>query len=134
MKANKLRMKRKLRDQRHQIDKILDRLADYLAMVESHTNPTTPPQTQAQTVTREPLTPPTYSPQSGLSPEFIARYSLTNRHVQVTEPLLRGKSDKEIAALLNIGLNTVQTHLKHIYRKTNTRGRYALMALVGLNK
>jgi DNA-binding NarL/FixJ family response regulator len=134
MKANKLRMKRKLRDQTYQIANVLGRLTDYLVTVESHANPTTPPQTQAQTVAREPLTPSTCSPQSGLSPDFIARYSLTNRHVQVTEQLLRGKSDKEIASLLNIGITTVQTHLKHIYRKTETRGRYALMVLVGLNK
>jgi DNA-binding CsgD family transcriptional regulator len=74
-----------------------------------------------------------YSPQ-GLSPEFTKKYGLSNRQAEVTGALLQGKSDKEIAALLDIALNTVQTHLKHIYRKTGVRGRYALMALVGLGR
>jgi DNA-binding NarL/FixJ family response regulator len=75
-----------------------------------------------------------YSLESGLSPEFIQKYGLSNRQAEVTEALLKGKSDKEIAALLDIALNTVQVHLKAIYRKTGTRGRYALMALAGLGK
>jgi DNA-binding CsgD family transcriptional regulator len=69
---------------------------------------------------------------SGLSPEFIEKYGLSDRQADVTQALLLGKHDKEIAALLNIDLNTVKTHLKKIYRKTGARGRYALMALVGL--
>jgi DNA-binding CsgD family transcriptional regulator len=68
----------------------------------------------------------------GLSPEFIEKYGLSSRQAEVTEVMLLGKSDKEIAALLNIALNTVQVHLKHVYRKTGARGRYALMALVGV--
>jgi DNA-binding CsgD family transcriptional regulator len=69
---------------------------------------------------------------SGLGPEFIQKYDLSGRQADVTQALLLGKSDREIAALLNIKLNTVKTHLKHVYRKTGTRGRYALMALVGV--
>jgi DNA-binding CsgD family transcriptional regulator len=76
-------------------------------------------------------TPSAYSSQ-GLSPDFTKKYGLSKRQTEVTGALLQGKSDKEIAALLDIALNTVQTHLKHIYRKTGVRGRYALMALVGL--
>jgi DNA-binding NarL/FixJ family response regulator len=68
---------------------------------------------------------------SGLSPEFIDSYGLSSRQVDVTGALLSGKSDREIAALLNIGINTVKTHIKSIYRKTGARGRYALMALAG---
>jgi DNA-binding CsgD family transcriptional regulator len=73
-----------------------------------------------------------WTPRSGLTPEFIEKYRLSERQADVTQALLLGKSDKEIAALLNIELNTVKTHLKIVYRKTGTRGRYALMALVGL--
>jgi DNA-binding CsgD family transcriptional regulator len=69
---------------------------------------------------------------SGLSPEFIEKYGLSGRQADVTEALLLGKHDKEIAVLLNIDINTVKTHLKKIYRKTGARGRYALMSLVGL--
>jgi DNA-binding CsgD family transcriptional regulator len=69
---------------------------------------------------------------NGLGPEFIKKYCLSGRQTDVTQTLLLGKSDREIAAFLDITLNTVKTHLKHIYRKTGVRGRYALMALVGL--
>jgi DNA-binding CsgD family transcriptional regulator len=79
-------------------------------------------------------TPPVYSPHSGLSPEFIEKYGLTGREVEVAAALLRGKSDKEIAVLLYIAVNTVQVHLKNIYRKTGSSGRYALMALAGTGK
>jgi DNA-binding NarL/FixJ family response regulator len=69
---------------------------------------------------------------NGLAPEFIKKYRLSDRQADVTQALLLGKHDKEIAAFLKIELNTVKTHLKNIYRKTGARGRYALMALVGL--
>ena len=72
--------------------------------------------------------------QNGLSPEFIEKYGLTSREAELIVVLLQGKSDKEIAALLDIALNTVQVHLKHIYKKTSTKGRYALMVLAGLGK
>jgi DNA-binding CsgD family transcriptional regulator len=79
-------------------------------------------------------TPPVYSLQSGLSPEFIEKYGLTGREAEITVALLGGKSNKEIAALLYIDINTVQTHLTSIYRKTGAPGRYALMSLAGLGK
>jgi DNA-binding CsgD family transcriptional regulator len=67
----------------------------------------------------------------GLTQEFIQRYDLTRRQADVTEIVLLGKPDREIAALLDIGLNTVKTHLKKVYKKTGVRGRCALMVLVG---
>jgi DNA-binding CsgD family transcriptional regulator len=77
-------------------------------------------------------TPPLYSPQGGISPEFITQYGLSNREAEVTEVLLGGKSDKEIGVLLDIAGSTVRVHLKNIYKKTGVPGRYALMSLVGL--
>jgi DNA-binding CsgD family transcriptional regulator len=79
-------------------------------------------------------TPPIYSPHGGLSPEFIEKYGLSNRETEVTVAILQGKSDKEISVLLDIAVNTVQVHLKSVYRKTGAPGRYALMALTGLGK
>jgi DNA-binding CsgD family transcriptional regulator len=73
-------------------------------------------------------------PRGGLSLEFIEKYDLSRRQADVAEVLLRGKSDKDIAAFLGIAPNTVQTHLKKVYRKTGTGGRFALMALVGIPK
>jgi DNA-binding CsgD family transcriptional regulator len=77
-----------------------------------------------------PQPPSANSPRGGLSPEFIEKYGLTKRQAELTAVLLQGKSDREIAALSGIAVNTVQVHLKKIYRKTGARGRCALMALV----
>jgi DNA-binding CsgD family transcriptional regulator len=44
--------------------------------------------------------------------------------------MLLGKNDKEIAVKLNIAINTVQAHLKRIYRKIGAAGRFALFALL----
>jgi DNA-binding CsgD family transcriptional regulator len=76
-------------------------------------------------------TPPVYTPQSGLSPEFIEKYGLSVRETEIATALLQGKSYKDIATLLYISIETVKTHLKSIYRKTGVPGRYALMALAG---
>lgn len=76
-------------------------------------------------------TPPLYTPANGLSPVFIEKYHLSKRQIEITELLLRGRSNKEIAVDLNIEVNTVQVHLQNIYRKTGAPGRYAMMALAG---
>jgi DNA-binding CsgD family transcriptional regulator len=79
-------------------------------------------------------TPPVYTLTNGLSAEFTEKYELSKRQVKVAEALLQGKSNKEIAVLLDIEVNTVQVHLQNVYRKTGAPGRYALMALVGQGK
>jgi DNA-binding CsgD family transcriptional regulator len=76
-------------------------------------------------------TPPVSTQANGLSAEFAGKYELSKRQVEVAQALLQGKSNKEIAVLLNIEVNTVQVHLQNVYRKTGAPGRYALMALVG---
>jgi DNA-binding CsgD family transcriptional regulator len=75
-------------------------------------------------------TPPVWTAEHGLSAAFIEKYEITPRERDVIEVLVRGKTDKEIAVKLNMKLNTVQTHLKNIYRKTGAAGRFALSALV----
>jgi DNA-binding CsgD family transcriptional regulator len=75
-------------------------------------------------------TPPVWTPEQGLSVGFIEKYEITPREREVVEAMLQGKTDKEIAAALNIAVNTVQVHLKRIYRKTGAAGRFALSALV----
>jgi DNA-binding CsgD family transcriptional regulator len=75
-------------------------------------------------------TPPSVTPAQGLSAVFIEKYEITLREREVVEAMLQGKTDKEIAVTLNIAVNTVQVHLKRIYRKTGTSGRFALSALV----
>ncbi len=74
--------------------------------------------------------PPVWSPEQGLSHLFIEKYEITPREREVIEIMLDGKTDKEIAIALNIAVNTVQAHLKRIYRKTGASGRFALSALI----
>jgi DNA-binding CsgD family transcriptional regulator len=75
-------------------------------------------------------TPPVWTQEQGLSAAFIEKYEITPREREVVEAMLQGKTDKEIAVRLNIAVNTVQVHLKRIYRKTGAAGRFALSALV----
>jgi DNA-binding CsgD family transcriptional regulator len=74
--------------------------------------------------------PPVWTLEQGLSPAFIKKYEITPREREVVEAMVRGKTDKEIAVCLDIAVNTVQVHLKRIYRKTGAAGRFALSALV----
>jgi DNA-binding CsgD family transcriptional regulator len=98
-------------------------------------NPVTLPETVTQTVEGKPCkTPLAHSPENGLRTEFIDQYGLSKRQAEVTELLLRGISNKEIASILGIEHNTVQVHVRKIYRKTGVRGRYALMALCGVER
>jgi DNA-binding CsgD family transcriptional regulator len=74
--------------------------------------------------------PPVWTLEQGLSPAFIEKYEITPREREVVEALVQGKTDKEIALCLDMAVNTVQVHLKRIYRKTGAAGRFALSALV----
>jgi len=75
-------------------------------------------------------TPPVWTSEQGLSAAFIEKYEITPREREVIEAMLLGKTDKEISIKLYIAVNTVQAHLKRIYRKTGASGRFALSALV----
>jgi DNA-binding CsgD family transcriptional regulator len=75
-------------------------------------------------------TPPIWTAEQGLSAAFIEKYEISPRERETAEIMLLGKSDKEIARKLNITVNTVQAHLKSVYRKTGSGGRFALYALV----
>jgi DNA-binding CsgD family transcriptional regulator len=77
-------------------------------------------------------TPPLYTVSSGLSAAFIEKYNLSKRQIEITEALLQGKTNKDIAVQCNIEVNTVQVHLQNIYKKTGAPGRYAIMSLAGL--
>ena len=48
---------------------------------------------------------------------------LTPRETEILELLAKGGSSKEIAHQLAIGLETVNSHLKHIYEKLHVRSR-----------
>jgi DNA-binding NarL/FixJ family response regulator/signal transduction histidine kinase/streptogramin lyase len=48
---------------------------------------------------------------------------LTPRETEILELLATGRASKEIAGQLSIGLETVNSHLKHIYEKLHVRSR-----------
>jgi DNA-binding NarL/FixJ family response regulator len=51
---------------------------------------------------------------------------LTARETDVLELLQRGRSNAEIAAALHVGVETVRTHARHIYRKLGVSTRREL--------
>lgn len=66
-------------------------------------------------------------------PSYSLHSPLTPRESQVMNEVERGMKNKEIAQVLGIQVGTVKIHLKHIFEKTGTRGRYGL-ALLGLKE
>lgn len=58
---------------------------------------------------------------------------LTPREVEITALLLRGLTNKAMAAKLYISENTLKTHLKHIYRKFGVTQKRELLALMLTN-
>ena len=55
---------------------------------------------------------------------------LTLKEQEVVQSVVKGLSNKEIAALLHISPSTVKNHLYAIYKKLNITNRVALMAVV----
>ena len=53
--------------------------------------------------------------------------SLTERESEVLGYLTKGYSSKEIASRMSVSLNTVKTHLKHIYAKLHVRSRTEIL-------
>jgi len=56
--------------------------------------------------------------------------SLTERELEVIEWIKAGKTNQEIASILNITQNTVKSHLKRIYQKLNVGKRAQAVALL----
>jgi DNA-binding NarL/FixJ family response regulator len=56
---------------------------------------------------------------------------LTPREADVLELLQHGRSNGEIAAQLHVGVETVRTHARNIYRKLGVRSRRDLARLAG---
>lgn len=57
-------------------------------------------------------------------------FRFTKREEEVSNLLCAGKSLAQTAEELGIGLNTVRTHLAHIFRKTGTERQGQLIALL----
>lgn len=65
-----------------------------------------------------------------LAPILVTAYGLTDRERDVTALVIRGRSNKEIAAALFVSPYTVQDHLKHVLAKVGVRTRGELVARV----
>lgn len=50
---------------------------------------------------------------------------LTPRQLEVASWLAQGKANEDIAAILNVGIDTVKAHIKAIYRNIGSEGRHA---------
>jgi DNA-binding NarL/FixJ family response regulator len=62
--------------------------------------------------------------------EPVGPTPLTSREVDVLELLQSGRSNAEIAATLHVGVETVRTHARHIYRKLGVSTRRELRPTV----
>ncbi|GHV87198.1 hypothetical protein AGMMS50255_4940 [Spirochaetia bacterium] len=71
-----------------------------------------------------------WTPQEGFIDAFAVKYKLSLREKQVLELVLSGKSDKEIAAEMNIAVSTVSSYLQRLYRKTGVSGRFGLLTFL----
>jgi DNA-binding NarL/FixJ family response regulator len=60
---------------------------------------------------------------------FAGGELLTRREAEVLPLLQRGRTNPQIAAALQIGVETVRTHARHIYRKLGVSSRGELSAL-----
>ena len=60
---------------------------------------------------------------SRLRPETRERPTLTPRELDVVQLMARGRSNKEIAAELDLGLRTVESHVSNVLTKLDVRSR-----------
>jgi DNA-binding NarL/FixJ family response regulator len=61
-------------------------------------------------------------------PQLPAAWHLTTQERRVVELLLRGLSNRAIAAALSVSENTIEWHLRHAYEKLAVRSRAQLQA------
>lgn len=63
-------------------------------------------------------------------PDMARLYGLTRGETTLLRPIMRGESDKTIAAGLGLSVETVRSHLKNACAKMGLRGRSALAARI----
>lgn len=75
-----------------------------------------------------------YSREIDISPkkeDLKIKFSLSDREYEVIELLAKGMSNQTISETLHISVNTVKSHIKHIYSKLGIGNRLQLVNLVG---
>jgi len=68
-----------------------------------------------------------YLDQSKVETKESKRKRLTNRELDVLSLVTEGKTNKEIAELLNLSISTVQTHRLHLLKKLHVHDRTQLV-------
>ena len=63
--------------------------------------------------------------------ELRERFGLSERELEVLEPLSQGRSKAYIADMLFISENTVRAHVKRIYAKLDVHNRQELLDRLG---
>ncbi len=66
--------------------------------------------------------------------EFADEYSLTDREREVVMLIYEGAGNSEISEKLFISLNTVKSHIKHIFRKLQVNSRLELIQVINEKK
>lgn len=61
--------------------------------------------------------------------EFIRRYKVTSREMQVLEGCMRGSNNSEIAVELGMSVRTVETHLVHLYNKLGINSKIEMIQI-----
>lgn len=65
-----------------------------------------------------------------LSTDLIAKFELTEKEQMVVRGLIHGKTIKDIATESFVSDNTVKTHLKSIFRKTNSNSQTSVVGTI----
>ena len=58
------------------------------------------------------------------------RFHLTNREAEVASSIAKGKSNRDIAAILSLSPRTIDKHLEVIFAKLNVENRTSAAALI----
>lgn len=61
-----------------------------------------------------------------VSRNYKSKFNLTEREAQIASLVIDGNTYKAIGEILFISVNTVRTHVKHIYEKTGTNSKIEL--------
>jgi DNA-binding NarL/FixJ family response regulator len=72
-----------------------------------------------------------YFQRQGKRESQLDEYNLTAREKDILQLLIRGNSYKEIASSLRISVETLNSHIKNIYRKLDVHSRSELAARYG---
>lgn len=64
------------------------------------------------------------------SNEAKKHFNLTDRELEIIMNVAEGKTNRDIAKLLNISEHTVKEHIKHVFKKTGSSTRTGILAQI----